>query len=69
MTDLALEKQLGTIDHLLRIYKRASSTAQPLTKIPNQVAEAGRLEEKPKSSLQHRQDQGEYKIKKSQLAC
>ena len=38
--------------YLLRIYKRVSNTAQLPTK-PNQVAlaEAGRLEGKPKSSL------------------
>ena len=36
---------------------------------PDQVAEAGRLEGKPKSSLQLCQNQKENKIKKSKLAC
>ena len=41
--------------------------AQLPTKL-NQVAEAERLERKPKSSLQLRQNQRENKIKKSKLA-
>ena len=41
--------------------------AQLPTKL-NQVAEAGRLERKPKSSLQLHQNQRENKLKKSKLA-